>query len=486
MAPWLAPQVRDVAVAVVFALSYFVFAAGRLPGTQIRRSAMAVIGAAMIFLLGTLPARAAIAAVDFPTLVLLFAMMIIAAALHRAGFFDWIVALIVARVKPGQLLPAVIFTAGILSAFLVNDVVCLVLAPLVLQIAKAMRRDPVAYLLALATASNIGGLATITGNPQDMLIASVSGIGYRAYLFHLAPVAIAGLFVDWAFIQWLERPVGLEPAPASAGGAGLPRAAGVMAGTGHSSTAAPAAPVPASAASAGASGAVLGRGAGHAAPAPAALPHPAPAENPFPALAPDHQITRRLPRHFDRGMLPALVIVALVLAGFLLGVPPAVAAISGAALLLISRRHDAGELYRQVDWSLLLLFIGLFLIIAGAEQAHLLGWLAGWAESPLLRHAALFTGFVALLSNLVSNVPAVMLLRAPVAHVLHSNREWLLLAAASTLGGNLTITGSIANFIVVEGARPAANIGFWRYLRVGAPIAIATLVLAVILLHFSL
>ncbi len=480
MAPWLAPHARDVAVAVVFAVSYFVFAAGRLPGTQIRRSAMAVIGAAMIFLLGALPARAAIAAVDFPTLVLLFAMMIIAAALHRAGFFDWIVAVIVARVKPGQLLPAVIFTAGILSAFLVNDVVCLVLAPLVLQIAKAMRRDPVAYLLALATASNIGGLATITGNPQDMLIASVSGIGYRAYLFHLAPVAIAGLFLDWAFIQWLERPMGLAPEPASAGGAGVSRAAGEMAGTGRS------APVPASAISAAASGAALGRDAGRVAPAPAAQPHAAPPENPFPALAPDDQITRRLPRQFDRGMLPALVIVALVLAGFLLGIPPAVAAISGAALLLISRRHDAGELYRQVDWSLLLLFIGLFLIIAGAEQAHLLGWLAGWAESPLLRHAALFTGFVALLSNLVSNVPAVMLLRAPVAHVLHSNRDWLLLAAASTLGGNLTITGSIANFIVVEGARPAANIGFWRYLRVGAPIAIATLVLAVILLHFGL
>ncbi len=483
MAPWLAPHVRDVAVAVIFALSYFVFAAGRLPGTQIRRSAMAVIGAAMIFLLGALPARAAIAAVDFPTLVLLFAMMIIAAALHRAGFFDWIVAIIVARVKPGQLLPAVIFTAGILSAFLVNDVVCLVLAPLVLQIAKAMRRDPVAYLLALATASNIGGLATITGNPQDMLIASVSGIGYRAYLFHLAPVAIAGLFVDWAFLQWLERPIGLEPAPASAGGAGAPRAAGVMAGTDHS---APAAPAGASAVSAAASAFAPDHGADRAAPAPAAVPHSAPPENPFPALAPDHQITRRLPRHFDRGMLPALVIVALVLTGFLLGIPPAVAAISGAALLLISRRHDAGELYRQVDWSLLLLFIGLFLIIAGAEQAHLLGWLAGWAESPLLGHAALFTGFVALLSNLVSNVPAVMLLRAPVAHVLHSNREWLLLAAASTLGGNLTITGSIANFIVVEGARPAANIGFWRYLRVGAPIAIATLALAVVMLHFGL
>ncbi|MGH9507098.1 MAG: SLC13 family permease, partial [Terriglobales bacterium] len=189
MAAWLPPTVRNIAAAVIFIASYFVFAAGRLPGTRIRRAGMALIGGALMVAVGALPGWAAIRAVDFPTLVLLLAMMIVAAGLHLAGLFDWIAAFVAARVPPDSLLPAVILTSGVLSAFLVNDVVCLVLTPLLLPIARAMRRDPVPYLLALATASNIGSLATITGNPQDILIASVSGIGYVRYLAHLAPVA---------------------------------------------------------------------------------------------------------------------------------------------------------------------------------------------------------------------------------------------------------------------------------------------------------
>ncbi|MGH9533871.1 MAG: SLC13 family permease [Terriglobales bacterium] len=426
MSPWLAPHTRDLAVAVIFAASYFVFAVGRLPGTQIRRSAMAVIGAALIFALGALPGAAALHAVDFPTLILLFAMMIIVAALHQAGFFDWAVALVVARVRPDHLLPTVLFTAGVLSAFLVNDVVCLLLAPLILQIAKAMRRDPVAYLLALAIGSNIGSLATITGNPQDILIASISGLGYRAYLVHLAPVALVGLFVAWAFLHGLERPTAATP-----GGA---RCASVPS--------APAGGQPALARS-------------------------------VPAVA------------LSRGMVPALVILALVMAGFLLGVPPALAAVVGAALLLILRHRDAAELCRQVDWGLLLLFIGLFLLIAGAQNAGLLGWLAQWSRGPALRNAAGFTAFVAVLSNIVSNVPAVMLLKAPIAHFAHAAGYWLLLAMASTLSGNLTLTGSIANFIVVERARPDASIGFWRYFRSGFPIAVTTLALGYFLLRLG-
>lgn len=408
MPAWLPPSARDAAVTAIFLISYFVFAAGRLPGTKIRRSAMAVIGATLIFAVGALPGRTAIQAVDFPTLVLLFAMMILVAGLHLAGFFDWIAALVAARVRPEHLLPAVIFTSGILSAFLVNDVVCLVLAPLVLEIAQAMRRDPVAYLLALATASNIGSLATLTGNPQDILIGSISHMGYLSYLAHLAPLAAIGLCVDWAFLHWLERPIHLAAAPLAP-------------------AAAPA--VPAAPAAAG----------------------------------------------FRRGMIPALVILGLVIAAFLLGVPPALGAAVGAALLLISRRREALEFYREVDWGLLLLFIGLFLIIGGAQNAGLLAGLARWAQSPSLRNTAVFTVFVAVLSNIVSNVPAVMLLKAPVAQLAHAQRYWRLLAMSSTLSGNLTLTGSIANFIVVERARPQARIGFWRYLRVGFPVAVVTI-----------
>lgn len=436
MAAWLPPTVRNIAAAVIFVASYFVFAAGRLPGTRIRRAGMALIGGALMVAVGALPGWSAIHAVEFPTLVLLLAMMIVAAGLHLAGLFDWIAAFVAARVPPDSLLPAVILTSGVLSAFLVNDVVCLVLTPLLLPIAKAMRRDPVPYLLALATASNIGSLATITGNPQDILIASVSGIGYVRYLAHLAPVAAIGLCVDWALLRWLERP--MAAAAASGGSGRLPF--------------------------------VGARGAAAQPPEPARKASAAPGTSPA----------------AGRGTVPALVVLGLVVAGFLAGVPPAWAAAFGAVLLLVLCRRRIRDFYREVDWGLLLLFIGLFLIIGGARNSGLLGWLAQWTRGPRLHNTAVFTAFTAVLANIVSNVPAVMLLKAPVAHLAHAQKYWLLLAMSSTLAGNLTLTGSIANFIVVERARPEARVGFWRYLRIGLPVGVATIAIGYGLLQMGL
>ena len=204
-----------VAAWAIFLASYLVFAIGRLPYTLIDRTAMAVIGAVAMFVLGVLTPGSAIASIDFSTIVLLFSMMLIVASLHLAGFFDLVTRLVIEHLKPQQLLPGVIFTSGILSAFLVNDVVCLFMAPLLLDICKRMRVNPVPYLLALATAANIGSVATITGNPQNMLIGSSSGIGYRDFLAHLGPIAIIGLFIDWAILHWLEvRTHESQPLPA--------------------------------------------------------------------------------------------------------------------------------------------------------------------------------------------------------------------------------------------------------------------------------
>ena len=161
-------------------------------------------------------AAQAIASIDFATLVLLFAMMLIVASLHLAGFFQWVTHLVIEHLPPRQLLPGVIFTSGILSAFLVNDVVCLVMAPLVLGICKRMKLRPLPYLLGLATASNIGSAATITGNPQNILIGSVSGISYRDFVAHLGPVAVIGLLVDWALLHLIflrNRSPSAQPSP---------------------------------------------------------------------------------------------------------------------------------------------------------------------------------------------------------------------------------------------------------------------------------
>ena len=403
-----------IAAWIIFLASYFVFAFGRLPGTKIDRPAMAVVGAVLMFVFRILTPKTAIESVDFGTLVLLFAMMLIVASLHLAGFFDWVGNRVILHLNPHQLLPGVIFTSGILSAFLVNDVVCLFMAPLVLDVCRRMGLRPLPYLLALATASNIGGVATITGNPQNMLIGSVSGIGYRHFLAHLGPVALIGLFLDWAILHWFYI-----------------RSQALIANPPPQST----------------------------------------APNAFNAPP-----TLRL-------LWPVFVTIA-VLAGFLLGFPPPLVAAAGGALLLVRRTRDPREVYGDVDWSLLVLFLGLFLIIGGAEQAGITGEMLRAAERLNLDNSLVFVSMVALLSNLVSNVPAVMLLKGLVPQFQDPHTMWLMLAMSSTLAGNLTITGSVANIIVVEKARTVTHISFLDYMKTGVPVTIATIAVGLLWLSF--
>ncbi|MFZ0284911.1 MAG: anion transporter [Terriglobales bacterium] len=385
----------------VFAVSYLVFALGKLPGMKIDRPGMAIIGAVLMVALRIVPATAALRFIDFGTLVLLFSMMVVVGCLHLTGFFDWITELIVAHLKPRHLLPTVIFITGLLSAFFINDVICLVMVPFTLVATRRMGLKPLPYLLATATAANIGSVATITGNPQNMLIGSFSGLTYRYFMWHLGPVALIGLVLDW----WIIGRMCGDHA--------------VSGGTGRV------------------------------------------AAETRPASNPD--------------LRKPAVVIALVLAGFIAGVPPAMMAAVGAALMLITRTRNPRLVYEQVDWGVLVFFVGLFLIVGGAENCGLNAYLFKIAERTNLQNAAAFTAVTAILSNVVSNVPAVMLLKTLVPAFRDPHTGWLVLAMASTLAGNLTITGSVANLIVVERAHDEVHIGFWDYARVGIPITLATL-----------
>jgi Na+/H+ antiporter NhaD/arsenite permease-like protein len=390
---------------IVFATCYAVFAFGRLPGTKLDRTAAAVIGGVLMFALRILSPARGVAAVDFGTIVLLFAMMVIVAGLHLAGFFDRVATVIAEKLDVKHLLPGVIFTSGILSAFLVNDVVCLFMAPLLLRVSKQFRRPALPLLMALATASNIGSVATITGNPQNILIGSLSGIRYTHFLLRLGPPALAGLFIDWAILHWFfDRK---EEQTVS-----------------------------------GASGSEF-----HA-----------------------REVS---------GLRWPLTVAALVLIGFFAGIAPPLVAAMGAALMLLSAKLDRKKMFEEVDWSLLVLFVGLFLIVGGAQEAGIARELLGVAERVNLRNPWMLTLSVTGLSNVVSNVPAVMLLKELPARMADPEKTWLLLALTSTLAGNLTITGSVANIIVVEKARAEAPVSFWQYARVGIPVTVSTMLVGV-------
>jgi Na+/H+ antiporter NhaD/arsenite permease-like protein len=387
----------------VFVATYAVVAVGKLPGYRIDRAGAALLGGSVLVGVGVLTPEEAYRAVDIDTIVLLLGMMIVVANLRVSGFFRVVNAYIARHVRqPITLLAAIAVASGVLSAFLVNDTICLVMTPLVTELVLRMRRNPVPYLLAIAMCSNIGSVATITGNPQNMIVGSLSGIPYGAFAAGLAPVAVFGLVVAMLLIVATHRREFLA-------GETLPQ-------------------------------------------------------------------IRFSARYHRPLMLKTLAVLLAMIALFFLGQPVAKVAIVGGSLLLLTRRVSPAKIYREIDWPLLVMFTGLFIVVAALEKVAIGPGTVAAVGRLQLDNIAVLSVVTAILSNLVSNVPAVLVLKPFIEPLADPQRAWLVVAMASTLAGNLTLVGSVATLIVAERAKAhGATLGFWAYLRVGAPLTVLTI-----------
>jgi len=390
------------AAILIFVATYLVLAIGRLPGFRVDRTGAMIIGASLMIACNVLTVEEAWAAIDADTLVLLFGMMIVVANLRLSGFFAVVSTWVVEHAhRPLPLLAGIVVVAGVFSAFFVNDTMCLVLTPLVVEITERLRRNPVPYLLAVAMAANIGSVATITGNPQNMMIGSFSHIAYGRFAAALSPIAAVGLVLTVLVIAVVYRAEFRRETPLE---------------------------------------------------------------------------VADIPVRVHRPLMWKSVAVSIaMIAFFFAGWPvPKVAIIAG-GLLLVTRRLKPERVYREIDWSLLVMFIGLFVVVAGLEKTPAPADLFAWASRYHLERIGPMAAFAALLSNVVSNVPAVLVFKGFVPHLPDATRAWLVLAMSSTLAGNLTVLGSVANLIVVQKARHAVRISFWEYARTGIPLTIFTL-----------
>ena len=395
-------------VLIVIVVTIAGVAAGRLPRLRMNRATIAFVGATVLVVLGAIPLEAAYASLDLDTLVLLLAMMVLNANLRLSGFFGLVADHLLHRAgTPRRLLMLLMYAAGLLSALFLNDTIVLVFTPLVLEVVLALRRNPLPYLVGLGAAANIGSVGAITGNPQNMLIGTASGIGFATFSAYLMPVALAGLLVAWGVVVLVYRDEFRTP---------------------------------------------FGQAA--------------------PPLRP--RVYRPLLR---KSMIAAALLVATLLAG--VAVP--VAATASAALLLVTRRLRPERVFAEIDWSLLVFFAGLFVVTGAVETS-------GWSRASFDLLLPLAEGGVAalsvasaLLSNLISNVPAVLLFRPFVPRFPDPERVWLVLAMATTLAGNLTLLGSVANLIVAETAlrHRRVRLTFTEFLKAGVPITLLTLALGV-------
>ncbi|MDF9409539.1 anion transporter [Pelotomaculum isophthalicicum JI] len=388
---------------IILVATLIVFGIGKIPIFRVDRAGAAIIGGALIMATGVLTFNQAVQSVDFRTIILLFSMMIVTTSLKSAGFFRFIGNYLIKNLKTRKgFLFGVVITSGLLSAFFINDIVCLILTPIVIIICKKEKIPPLPYLMAVATASNIGSAGTLLGNPQNILIGSISNVSFFSYIVIAFPLAVVGLLINYLVISWFYRDL----------------------------------------------------------------------------LEGDLTGGEPLRKGYHRYLLGKSLVVTLgILAGFIVSKEPAIIASLGAAYLLVTRRLKPDKIYAGIDFNLLVMFIGLFVVMGGVEQSGLMNRIM---EIFSFKSFRVFSILTIALSNIFSNVPAVMLLKSFIPSDV--SFWWIGLGVFSTLAGNLTVTGSVANLIVIETAKhEGIQIKFLDYFKVGFPL---TLLLTLIALSY--
>ena len=398
----------EIIAAVIFFMTYAGIALGSIPGLAIDRTGIAVLGAIAMLITGTLSENEALKAINAPTILLLYSLMVLSAQFTLGGFYTRVALSIVRFVtRPEVFLFALVFSSALLSAVVANDIVCLAFTPVICVSAIRASLNPIPFVLALSCSSNIGSAATIMGNPQNMLIGQVGGLHFREFVLWCLPPTIISLVVLYFIILIMYR--------------GKWRDGSI----------------------------VLGENA------------------------------EGWPKYDSHQSAKALVLSTVLIVLFFTGIPREVSALTVAGIILCSRKMTTRSILGLVDWHLITLFCALFIVVQGVVKygipqsgVQFLGTLGYDINHPLvLSSVTLF------LSNVVSNVPAVMLLLKNID--LEQTKNLYLLALVSTYAGNLFIIGSIANLIMIEQARSHnISVSFWSHARVGIPVTVASILVA--------
>jgi Na+/H+ antiporter NhaD/arsenite permease-like protein len=407
------PAIHWLPVAL-FAATYLLIAVESNMGSYLDRTAAAFCGAVAMVVGRTLTLDQAYQSIDWNTIIFLLGIMILVAHFRVSGFFDWIAFHVAALARsPLQLLVLLVFTAGLLSAFFVNDTICLILTPVVLAVTERLRLPAAPYVIALATAANTGSSMSVTGNPQNALIGVSAHFSFLGFLAHLGPPGLVALGLN-AAVLWLFFRKQLASCPQLTPGAAFN----------------------------------------------------APLDRPL--------------------LIKCAIAAGLVVILWIMNFSFPLVAVSVGAFILIIGRVKSEFIHSNIDWTLLLFFAALFVVIRGFEASGATAYLLqrfqpGLHGSPTTQIFAL-SGAMVLLSNIVSNVPAVLMFRPLVVTLAHRHFVWLGLACASTLAGNCTPFSSVANLIVLQQANKKTSISFWEFSRVGLVVTLVTTAAAIAIL----
>lgn len=414
---------KEVVSLSVFLLVYIVISFRQVRILNQNSSSVVLLGTVILVIFGVFTLEEAFRSIDVNTIVLLLGTMIFSAYVERTKFFEATSLWFVSKAKkPRVMLGILMFVSGFFSSFFVNDTVCILLTPLVVAITRKINANPIPFLLGLVMSANIGSAMTLIGNPQNMIIATSSGLPFYKYFLYVLPIVFLSLLIAYLFILFMFR-------------RDLNNVEVVI------------------------------------------------KESIYRIPQPYWFIIYRL------GLLFLLFVFMLFLPSEkLLNVPESqklpIIAITVGALAIVIGRFRPDDTLRVIDWTLILFFSGLFIVVEAVREVGIVesmySFIKPYFGNSEISKYSVFSLITILGSNIVSNVPYVMIAKSWVREFVNPDKAYVLLAVVSTFAGNLTIIGSVANIIVLEKSKSVAKIDFWTYSKVGIPITIITSILAVI------
>jgi len=409
---------------VLLAGGTFLVAYGLIASERFDRTLVALLGGLVVVALGVIDQEEAFAAIDFNVIFLLAGMMVLAGGLSQTGFFEYVAghAIHRSRGEPFRLLIILSLVTAGLSALLDNVTTVVLLTPVTLSIARTLRVSPFPYLISQILASNIGGTATLIGDPPNILIGSAAGLDFADFLVNLAPVVLV-ILVVFVVIMRLTFARSMED--------------------------------------------------------------DADRLDMLAELDPAAAIKDR------RLMFRALFVLGLTIAGFVahsaLGLEAATVALLGATVLMIVGPLDPHEALRDIEWSTLFFFVGLFMLVEAVVHVGIVGGVADALANVTGGRLDLATigllWFSALASAVVDNIPytatAIPVVERLIESGLRADPLWWSLALGACLGGNLTIVGASANIVVANlAARDGHPITFMQFFRYGSVVVVASLAIS--------
>ena len=406
----------------IFALAVFIFTYALIISERIHRTVAAMVGASLVLLTNVVPWEKVPVYLDLDTILLLAGMMIIVNTTRLSGLFEYI-AIKTAKLAKGEPIRVLILfsvVTGLVSAFLDNVTTVLLLTPMLIYISRLMEVNPLPFLLSEIFASNMGGTATLIGDPPNIMIGSAVGLSFNDFLFNMGPIALLDLIFMVLIVYFAYRET-LKVSPEKK--ERILRTLGNL----------------------------------------------------------DERAAIRDLALFRKSVVTIVIVVLFFFVHDRLGIEPAVVALFGASLILFWSRENPEGILEKVEWTTLFFFGGLFLIVGSLVETGFIGQIAQWITSHVHTEGEamlVVAWFSALASAVIDNIPftatMIPLIKAMGAS-LNTYPLWWALSLGACLGGNGTAIGASANVVVIGiAAREDIRITFMDFLKMGILVMVLT------------